>query len=105
MAKKIFIAGLAYSVSDDQLGSLFSQFGEVQSAKVIMDHDTGRSRGFGFVEMSSEKECANAIASLNETQFEGRTLMVKEAKPREASSSRSSDTRYRNNNNRFNKNY
>lgn len=82
MAKKLFVAGLDFGVTDEQLGELFSQFGNVESAKVIIDHDTGRSKGFGFVEMSSEKECSSAIASLNETQFEGRSLTVKEARPK-----------------------
>ena len=82
MAKKVFVAGLDYAVSDEQLETLFSQFGTVESAKVIIDHDTGRSKGFGFVEMSSDAECASAITSLNDTQYEGRMLSVKEAKPK-----------------------
>lgn len=82
MAKKLFVAGLAYSVSDEQLAELFSQVGTVESAKVIIDHDTGRSKGFGFVEMSSDQEATDAISKLNEYPFEGRNLMVKEARPK-----------------------
>ena len=82
MAKNLFVAGLDYSVTDDQMQELFSQFGTVASAKVIMDHDTGRSKGFGFVEMGSNEEAMAAITALNETEFQGRTLMVKEARPK-----------------------
>lgn len=82
MAKNLFVAGLDYSVTDDQMQELFSQFGSVASAKVIMDHDTGRSKGFGFVEMGSNEEAMAAITALNETEFQGRTLMVKEARPK-----------------------
>lgn len=97
MAKKIFVAGLAYSVSDEQLGELFSQFGQVESAKVIIDHDTGRSKGFGFVEMSSDQECMNAISSLHETQYEGRSLQVKEARPKGGTPNNNSSFGSRNN--------
>lgn len=95
MAKKIFVAGLPYSVSDEQLKTMFSQFGEVDSAKIITDRDTGRSKGFGFVEMSSDNDCVNAITSLNNTQFEGRSLIVKEARPKEESSRNSFNSSFK----------
>lgn len=115
MAKNLFVAGLDYSVTDDQLHELFSQSGTVVSAKVIFDRDTNRSKGFGFVEMSSNEEAMNAITNLNETEFQGRTMMVKEARPKgEQSNNRFSNNkgggnRYGNNDrrgggtNRFNR--
>ena len=75
--------GLPYSVTEDQLQELFSEHGTVESAKVISDRMTGRSRGFGFVEMSSQEEAQEATDKLNGTALEGRTLTVNEAKPRE----------------------
>ncbi len=82
MAKNLFVAGLDYSVTSSELEELFSQFGSVVSAKVIMDRDTDRSKGFGFVEMSSGDEAQAAISNLNQTDLKGRTLMVKEARPK-----------------------
>lgn len=79
----IYISNLSYSVKDASLQELFSAFGEVSSAKVITDKFTGRSRGFGFVEMTDDTEGDKAINALNETQFEGRTISVNVAKPRE----------------------
>jgi len=81
--KKIYVGGLPYSVSDGQLEELFSAHGSVESARVITDRMTGRSKGFGFVEMASESEAEAAINSLNGTQLGGRTLTVNEARPRE----------------------
>jgi RNA recognition motif-containing protein len=81
--KKIYVGGLPYSVSDGQLEELFSSHGTVESARVITDRMTGRSKGFGFVEMASESEAEAAINSLNGTQLGGRTLTVNEARPRE----------------------
>jgi RNA recognition motif-containing protein len=81
---KLYVGGLAYSVSDQQLQELFSACGTVDSARVVTDRDTGRSRGFGFVEMSTGSEAEKAIAALNGSQHEGRTLTVNEAKPRES---------------------
>lgn len=78
--KKLYVGGLPYSVSDRQLEEMFSGHGTVESARVITDRMTGRSRGFGFVEMSSQEESQAAIASLNGTELEGRTLSVNEAK-------------------------
>jgi len=74
---------LSYSVTSSSLEQLFSQFGKVQSAQVIQDRETGRSKGFGFVEMGSDAEAQAAIQGLNEKQHEGRPLAVNEARPRE----------------------
>jgi len=83
MGSKIYVGGLPYSATDQQLQELFSPHGSVTSAKVITDKFTGQSRGFGFVEMSSGEEASKAIAALNGTQMDGRTLTVNEAKPQE----------------------
>lgn len=83
MSTKVYVGGLPYSVTDGQLEELFSTHGTVESARVISDRMTGRSRGFGFVEMSSADEAQRAIEALNGTQLEGRTLMVSEARPQE----------------------
>ena len=79
----IFVAKLNFSTTSEELQSLFEQFGTVDSAKVIMDHETGKSKGFGFVEMSNDEEANNAINNLNETEFQDRTIVVKEARPKE----------------------
>lgn len=81
MGKKLYVGNLAFSVTDQELNSTFMQFGTVASAKVITDRDTGRSKGFGFVEMSSDGEAADAIAKMNGTQQNGRAMTVNEAKP------------------------
>ena len=86
MSQKIYVGNLGYSVTNETLSSKFSQFGTVSSAKVIMDRDTNRSKGFAFVEMSSSSEAADAIQNLNGTEFEGRNMNVSEAKPMEARS-------------------
>jgi len=78
---KLYIGSLPYSVSDDSLRDLFSKAGTVISANVISDKMTGRSRGFGFVEMSSDEEAQAAISMFNGKEFEGRTLVVNEARP------------------------
>ena len=83
MGKKLYVGNLPYDTSDDDLNQLFGQHGAVQSAQVIMDRMTGRSKGFGFVEMSSDEEADAAIAALNGKDFGGRPLTVNEAKPRE----------------------
>jgi len=83
MAKKLYVGNLAYSVTDSTLEQMFAAHGNVQSAQVIMDRDTGRSKGFGFVEMSSDQEAQAAIAAMNGQQVEGRSLTVNEARPRE----------------------
>lgn len=80
--KKLYVGGLPYSIDDTKLGELFSAHGTVESARVITDRMSGRSRGFGFVEMSSQSEAEASVESLNGTQLEGRTLTVNEAKER-----------------------
>ncbi|MCP9455851.1 MAG: RNA-binding protein [Nitrospira sp.] len=83
MGAKIYVGGLPYATTEQQLSELFSAHGTVASARIITDKFTGQSRGFGFVEMSSEAEAQAAIAALNGTQFGGRTLTVNEARPQE----------------------
>ena len=83
MSQKIYVGNLGYSVTDATLNAKFAQFGAVSSAKVIMDRDTNRSKGFGFVEMSTSADAAKAIQSLNGSEFEGRNMNVSEAKPME----------------------
>ena len=80
----IFVAKLDFQTTSEDLQSLFEQFGEVESAKVIFDKETGRSRGFAFVEMPNEEEGMEAINSLNGTTVDGRTIVVKKAEPRAA---------------------
>ena len=80
--KKLYVGGLPFAVSDRRLEEIFSAHGTVESARVITDRMTGRSRGFGFVEMSSEEEAEAAIASLNGTEVDGRTLTFNEARER-----------------------
>lgn len=82
MGKKLYVGNLAYGVSDSDLEQLFAAHGTVQSAQVIMDRDTGRSKGFGFVEMGSDQEAQAAIAALNGQQVDGRSLTVNEARPK-----------------------
>ena len=84
MGKKLYVGNLSYDVSASDLEQLFSQHGTVESAQVIEDRATGRSKGFGFVEMSSEAEAESAISSLNGQDHGGRALTVNEAKPRES---------------------
>ncbi len=84
MAKKLYVGGLPYSTTEDSLKEIFSQAGNVESAMIIMDKISGRSKGFGFVEMSTEEEAQKAIETLNGTELEGRTLAVAEARPMEA---------------------
>ena len=83
MSMKLYVGNLAFQTSSEDLQQLFSQAGTVESASVIEDRDTGRSRGFGFVEMSTKEEGAAAVAKFNGTDMGGRTLKVNEAKPRE----------------------
>lgn len=81
MAKKLYVGGLPYSVRDEELKNHFLQAGEVVSASVIMERETGRSKGFGFVEMSTEEEAQKAISMFDGKDFGGRNLVVNEAKP------------------------
>lgn len=84
MGKKLYVGNLSYNVSSSDLQQMFSQFGDVQSAQVITDRETGRGKGFGFVEMGNESDAGAAINGLNDTEHDGRRLTVNEAKPREA---------------------
>ena len=79
----IFIAGLNYNMSEAELGELFAEYGEVVSVKIIMDRETGRSKGYGFVEMADDEAGDKAIAALNEADMDGKTLSVSVARPRE----------------------
>jgi RNA recognition motif-containing protein len=83
VGNKLYVGNLAYSVRDDSLLQAFSQFGHVASAKVMMDRETGRSKGFGFVEMGSDAEAQAAINGMNGQALEGRAIVVNEARPRE----------------------
>lgn len=83
MATKLFIGSLAWATTDDSLKDFFSAAGTVTSANVIMDRETNRSKGFGFVEMSSEEEAKKAIDELNGKELDGRPIVVSEARPRE----------------------
>jgi RNA recognition motif-containing protein len=83
MGSKIYVGGLPYAATEQQLSDLFAQHGAVESARVITDKFTGQSRGFGFVEMTASEDAQKAIAALNGTQMDGRTLTVNEAKPME----------------------
>jgi len=82
VSTKLFVGSLPWAVNDDTLKATFEEFGKVVSAKVITDRQTGRSRGFGFVEMESESEASNAISSLNGKDIKGRNIIVSEAKPK-----------------------
>lgn len=83
MGNKLYVGNLAYSVRDESLQEAFGQFGTVTSAKVMMDRETGRSKGFGFVEMGSDAEAQAAINGMNGQALEGRAIVVNEARPRE----------------------
>jgi RNA recognition motif-containing protein len=83
MNNKLYVGNLSFHLTSDDLGEFFAQVGTVESAKIIEDRDTGRSRGFGFVEMSSEDEANAAIEQLNGEDFDGRNIVVNAARPRE----------------------
>jgi len=83
VAKKLYVGNLSYDTSDSKLQEMFEEYGAVQSAQVIMDRDTRRSKGFGFVEMGSDQEAQAAITGLNGKEAGGRALTVNEARPRE----------------------
>jgi cold-inducible RNA-binding protein len=80
---RLYVGNLAYGTNDESLRAKFAEFGAVESAVVIMDRDTGRSKGFGFVEMGNDEEAKAAMDALNETDLDGRTIKVNEARPRE----------------------
>src|SRR5436189_5845642 len=82
MGKKLYVGNLPYTIDSSGLEQLFAAHGTVESAQVIMDRDTGRSKGFGFVEMASDDQAQAAIAALNGQQVDGRTLTVNEARPK-----------------------
>ena len=88
MAKRLFVGSLPYSTRDEELKQLFEKAGTVESASVIMDRASNRSKGFGFVEMATEDEAAKAVQMLNGTDMGGRTIVVSEARPREERPSR-----------------
>ncbi len=82
MGKKLYVGNLAYTITDSDLQRMFEEFGTVVSAQVIMDRETGRSKGFGFVEMNSDSEAQAAIDALNSKEVDGRSLTVNEARPK-----------------------
>ena len=83
MGKKLYVGNLSYRMTDSDLEQMFASHGSVSSAQIIMDRDTGRSKGFGFVEMASDQEAQAAITALNGKEIEGRALTVNEARPKE----------------------
>ncbi len=111
MTKKLYVGNLSYSVTEDQIRELFAQAGQVDSVAMIMDRETGRSKGFGFVEMNTEEGSQEAIKRFNGYAMDNRNLTVNEARPREERSGgggggnsgggRRDDTRYSGNRNRF----
>lgn len=100
----IYVSNLGFGLQDNDLKDLFTPFGEVTSAKIINDRETGRSKGFGFVEMSDNAASQKAIAELNEASIEGRSIKVAEARKKETSGSFSNGNNY-NNSNSYNKNH
>lgn len=95
MGKKLYVGGLSYNTNDQELHDHFSQAGHVETAKIITDRETGRSKGFGFVEMSTDQEAMSAIQKFNGTSFDGRNLTVNEAKPQAPRESRGGGDRNR----------
>jgi len=91
----IFVAGLSYKVNDADLSNLFEEYGVISSAKVVVDRQTGRSKGYGFVEMDDEESASKAISELNGAEYDGRTISVSEARPREERPRRSFDNNRR----------
>ena len=81
MGKKIYVGNLSYNMDDQSLADIFAQYGNVESARIVMDRDSGRSKGFAFVEMSTDAEAQEAIAKLNGTEAAGRAMNISEAKP------------------------
>ena len=103
MAKKLYVGNLPYSVNDASLKDMFSQAGNVESAVIIMDKMTGRSKGFGFVEMSTDEEAQSAISMFNDKDLEGRKVVVNEAKPMEPRAPRTGGYNSRGNDSRDNR--
>ena len=83
MSMKLYVGGLAYSVSEEELKQLFAEYGKVQTVAVIKDRDSGQSKGFAFVEMDDDKDAQNAIKELNGKDFSGRAMIVNQARPQE----------------------
>ena len=94
MNNKLYVGNLSYSINDDSMSNLFAEFGTVVSSKVITDRDTGRSNGFGFVEMSTTEEAEAAINALNSFEVDGRPLRVNVARPQEKRGPRNNRNRY-----------
>jgi RNA recognition motif-containing protein len=84
MGKKLYVGNLPFSATEDSLKEAFSQFGTVESVAIITDRDTGHSKGFGFIELGTQQEAANAISKMNSSEMDGRTLKVSEALPQGA---------------------
>ena len=100
----IYVSNLSFNVQDEDLREFFAPYGEVTSAKIINDRETGKSRGFGFVEMSDDTASKKAIAELNDATIDGRTIKVMEAKPKEDRPARSNNGGGYNNGSSYNKN-
>ena len=88
MSTNIYVGNLSYGITQEQLKSIFEEYGEVVSTKIITDHDTGRSKGFAFVEMAEQAEADKAISELNEGELDGRTIKVNLAKPKRTNNNR-----------------
>ena len=95
MGAKLYVGNLSYNVTEERLQQHFAQYGSVVSARIITDKFSGRSKGFGFVEMSSDQEAEKAISALNGTDFDGRNIVVSEARPQAPRDSRSARARSR----------
>lgn len=102
---QIYVGNLSYGTTDEALKDLFEQYGEVASAKIIIDRETNRPKGFGFVTMNDDASAQQAIDSLNGKDFDGRTLRINEAKPRENTGGRGRDSRDQNSRRNFNNRY
>ncbi len=91
---QIYVGNISYTTTEESLENLFSQYGEVESVKIITDRETGRAKGFGFITMNDDAAAQNAIDELNEKEFEGRTLRINEARPREERPRRNFNDRF-----------
>ncbi len=91
---QIYVGNISYSTTEESLENLFSQYGEVESVKIITDRETGRAKGFGFITMNDDAAAQNAIDELNEKEFDGRTLRINEARPREERPRRNFNDRF-----------
>ena len=91
---QIYVGNMSYNTSEDNLRELFGQYGEVSSVKIITDRETGRAKGFGFITMDTDSEAKEAIEALHQKEYDGRTLTINEAKPREERPRREFNNRY-----------